>query len=42
MERYLPHNKVGGGLKRAGMMFTPSGVARNTKDLFRWGKGIFS
>lgn len=40
-ERYLAHNKAGGAAKRALMMSTPSGIVRNTKDLFKWGKGLF-
>ena len=40
-ERYLPHNKAGGIVKRNMMMSTPSGIVRNAKDLGGWIKGLF-
>jgi hypothetical protein len=41
MDRYLAHNKAGGAVKRAGMMTTPSGTVRNTKDFASWLGGLF-
>ncbi len=42
IDRYMAHNPAGDVVRRVGMMGTPSGVVRNTKDLGSWMKGLFS
>jgi len=41
LDRYLAHNKGGDAMRRVGMMGTPSGIVRNTKDLTKWMRGLF-